>query len=130
MSFIWGGKRPRVMMQEPFQRMLPMSSQGLIEQLAPPPAGEVCAACGRVIGQLEQPYVWDENIVCFGCHRGLSTAGESAGSPATGAAPERVIFSDANAVVTQAQVTISGVAYPLADIRFARMGRSASRRPY
>lgn len=103
-----------------------MPVQDVIEQLAPPPTGEVCAACGRVIGHLEQPYVWDENIVCFGCHRDRSTSADSAAP----CGPERTIHADADNVVTKSHVTLSGVTYPLSEIRFARMKKVSPRRAY
>ena len=31
-----------------------------------------CANCGQVIGRLETPHVWREQIVCEACHRRLS----------------------------------------------------------
>jgi glucan phosphoethanolaminetransferase (alkaline phosphatase superfamily) len=36
------------------------------------PPQEVCQNCNRVIGKLEQPYVWREHIVCRECHTVLS----------------------------------------------------------
>ncbi len=32
---------------------------------------EECQNCGRVIGKLETPNVWNENIVCKACHKQL-----------------------------------------------------------
>jgi hypothetical protein len=29
---------------------------------------ETCENCGRVIGNLESPHLWNENVVCAGCH--------------------------------------------------------------
>jgi hypothetical protein len=33
---------------------------------------EKCANCGRVIGKLETPMVWRDNVVCAVCHAKLS----------------------------------------------------------
>jgi TM2 domain-containing membrane protein YozV len=33
---------------------------------------EVCENCGGTIGKLETPYVWQEKVVCAGCHARLS----------------------------------------------------------
>lgn len=37
-----------------------------------PPPLETCANCGRLIGKLEQPRVWRENVVCAACFTILS----------------------------------------------------------
>ena len=37
------------------------------------PSEESCANCHRMIGALEQAFVWKDNIVCSECHRRLST---------------------------------------------------------
>ena len=35
---------------------------------------EACANCGDVIGKLETPHVWKENVVCARCYAKLNTA--------------------------------------------------------
>ena len=38
------------------------------------PKMENCENCGRAIGRLEQPYVWQKHVVCAACHAHLSSA--------------------------------------------------------
>jgi hypothetical protein len=33
---------------------------------------DACANCGRVIGKLETPHVWRDNVVCAPCHKVLT----------------------------------------------------------
>lgn len=37
---------------------------------------ETCANCDRVIGKLEKPHVWQDQVVCASCHKTLSESGE------------------------------------------------------
>ena len=37
------------------------------------PRAEVCANCGRMIGRLETPHLWQGRIVCSGCRQILET---------------------------------------------------------
>jgi hypothetical protein len=49
------------------------------------PKTENCENCGRAIGRLEQPYVWQKHVVCAACHAHLSSApatpARTAGNP-------------------------------------------------
>jgi len=38
------------------------------------PAAQHCAHCGRVIGRLETPRVWQGSVVCVGCRDRLRAA--------------------------------------------------------
>ena len=33
-----------------------------------------CANCGNLIGNLETPYLWGENVVCAGCYQRLAAS--------------------------------------------------------
>src|SRR5690242_9698059 len=100
-----------------------MQTPSLIQHVAPPPPGEVCAVCGRVIGGLEQPFIWEQNVVCFGCHRDLSQGASPVGE-LSGVTQERVFFNDERVQVSRSQVTIDRTIYPIADIRFARLAKT------
>jgi len=104
-----------------------MQTPSLILHSAPPPPGEVCAACGRVIGELEQPFIWEESIVCFGCHRDLSEA-QCPPSALSDPAHERVFFSDSRVHISRSQVGVDGIACPVADIRFVRLTKTTPKR--
>ena len=104
-----------------------MQTTSLIQHSVPPP-GEVCAACGRAIGPLEQPFIWDQNIVCFGCHRDLSQTPSGRGSDISAGTPERVFFSDSRVHVSRSQVAADGTTYPVAEIHLARLSRTEPRR--
>jgi hypothetical protein len=106
-----------------------MQTPSLVQHSAPPPPGEVCAVCGRVIGGLEQPFIWEQNIVCFGCHRDLSQ-GAAKADELSGVTQERVFFNDARVQISRSQVTVDRTVYPVADIRFVRLARTTPRRAY
>lgn len=100
-----------------------MQTSSLLQHSAPPPE-EVCSACRRVIGSLEQPYLWNEQIVCFGCHRDLSQG--AATNQATLA--ERVFLNDESVSVTRTVAIVGGSAYGIADVRFVRLSKTTPRR--
>src|SRR5438270_2514435 len=50
-------------------------------------AVEKCENCGRVIGKLEQPYVWRKHVVCAQCHAHLGRAAPRAAPVAAPVAP-------------------------------------------
>src|SRR5690348_7387572 len=104
---------------------LAMQLPSLIQNSAPLPPGEVCAACGRVIGELEQPFIWEMNVVCFGCHRDLSEGEVQPGTELSGHAPERVFFSDARVQISRSRVVVDAAAYEITGVRFARLRKSA-----
>jgi hypothetical protein len=96
---------------------------------APAAPGEICAACGRTIGMLEQPFVWDESIVCFGCHRDLDHA--AATKPAAdGSLAERCFFADEHVQITRGHAVFDGVTHTMAEVRFARVQKFCPRRVY
>jgi hypothetical protein len=101
-----------------------------IESTASTAPLETCGACGRKIGRLEQPFIWGEHIVCFGCHRDLeqAPAGEDVDAAATVA--EYRFFSDENVRVTRKRVVINRAVYRVSQIRFARLQKTGSRRVY
>lgn len=43
---------------------------------------EKCENCGRAVGSLEQPFVWNDHPVCAACHRLLSTESKPTAMPA------------------------------------------------
>jgi hypothetical protein len=49
--------------------------------------GEACANCGRQIGKLETPCVWNDSIVCSKCRALLENAVETAPTMRNGATP-------------------------------------------
>jgi hypothetical protein len=109
-----------------------MHGPSLAEPSTSPEVGEICAACGRVIGSLEQPYVWDQNIVCFGCHRDFSQSSPAAGSDAP-AAPsnfERVFHADRQSQISRSRIVLGGVTYALSEVRSVRLHKLAPRRIY
>jgi len=106
-----------------------MQTPSLIQHVSPPPPGEVCAACGRVIGGLEQPFIWEQSIVCFGCHRDLSEGATQVGE-LSGVTQERMFFNDERVQVSRSRVSVDGTIYPVADIRFVRLAKTAPRRVY
>jgi uncharacterized protein DUF6232 len=107
-----------------------MQMPSLIQHSAPPPPGEICAACGRVIGELEQPFIWQENVVCFGCHRDLSQEPTLGGLELAGRPTERVFLSDSRVQISRSQVVVDAAAYAVADVRFARLLKSVPKRAY
>ena len=44
---------------------------GQSKRTPPTPQLEECANCGRTIGKLETPMVWNNNVVCNACYRTL-----------------------------------------------------------
>jgi len=107
-----------------------MQMPSLIQHSATPPSGELCAACGRVIGELEQPFIWEQNIVCFGCHRDLSQAPVSDGGELSDRALERVFLSDSRLQVSRTQVVVDAAGYAVSDIRLARLTKATPRRAF
>jgi hypothetical protein len=105
-----------------------MQAPSLVKHAVVTPQTDVCAACGRAIGPLEQPYLWDENVVCFGCHRDLSEAKE--GGELQPGQTERIFFSDDRVTITRSLVLADGSTYAIPDIRFARLARTVPRRAY
>jgi hypothetical protein len=101
-----------------------MHASMVIEPLAASAPAEVCAACGRTIGELEQPFIWDQNVVCFGCHRDLSFAAASSETTDTSQV-ERVFLSDQHVHVTRNCAVFDGMSHNMEDVRFARVQKFA-----
>jgi hypothetical protein len=99
-----------------------MQVEGVVEQSLAQEQTEMCASCGRAIGRLEQPFIWGEKIVCFGCHRHLSGHHES------DTVGERVFLSGRQVKITNRRVSLGGRHFDLAQIRFARMHTAPARR--
>ena len=57
---------------QPSQQSQPSQPAFPVVPLSPSPQPEQCANCGRIIGQLETPMVWGNNVVCRQCHQLLS----------------------------------------------------------
>jgi hypothetical protein len=101
-----------------------MQGEGVIEQPVATDSGEVCASCGRTIGRLEQPFIWGDNIVCFGCHRHLTNDREAQ----TAAQGDYVFLSDRKVKITSRRLAFGHASYDVDLVRFARMRRSPARR--
>jgi hypothetical protein len=99
-----------------------MQGDGVIEQSVIADQTEVCASCGRAIGRMEQPFIWGDNIVCFGCHRHLS---EHRQFQTTG---EHTFLSDNKVKVTNRRLSLGRKSFDLAVVRFARMHKTPARR--
>ncbi len=50
---------------------------------------ETCANCGRMIGKLETPMVWQESVVCGACFEVLAASARKASQPAPDGAQKR-----------------------------------------
>jgi hypothetical protein len=107
-----------------------MQAPSLIQYSAAPPPTEICAACGRSIGELEQPFVWEQNIVCFGCHRDLSQTPVQPGSELHPGQTDRTFFTDRRVTITRSLVVVDASSYAIADVRFVRLAKSVPRRAY
>lgn len=96
----------------------------VVEQARADETGEVCASCGRAIGRLEQPFIWGDSIVCFGCHRHLNS------DKAAGDAPhaDHTFLSDARVMITNRRLVFAGTSYDLALVRLARLRVAPARR--
>jgi hypothetical protein len=107
-----------------------MQATPLIEPSAPPAPTETCGVCGRVIGRLEQPFIWGQSIVCFGCHRDLKDSTVTTESDAANVVAEYCFFNDSKARVTRKRVVFNRAVYRVSQIRFARLHKTAPRRVY
>jgi hypothetical protein len=94
------------------------------EQSGSVEAGEVCANCGRTIGRLEQPFIYGESIVCFGCYRHLNSDQPSQGF-AHGA---HTFFSDARVKISNRRLSFGASSYDIGLVHCARLRVAPARR--
>lgn len=63
-----------------------------------PAAARECDNCGRSIGKLETPHVWERNVVCATCHRALSDTAVAPARTATATIPTAAPVQSALAI--------------------------------
>ena len=107
-----------------------MQATPVIDSNAPTAPTETCGVCGRVISRLEQPFIWGQHIVCFGCHRDLQNANVSTESDAATVVAEYCFFNDSKIRVTRKRVVFNRAVYRVSQIRFARLQKTIPRRIY
>jgi hypothetical protein len=80
---------------------------------------EQCENCGRLIGNLETPHLYNEHIVCATCAQVLTSAPPAPTLPApTPPAPpaEVIVFQREGVVVSNTHVALHGRQIPLGHI--------------
>lgn len=72
---------------------------------------EQCENCGTTIGNLEEPFLWNEHVVCSACYARLSASGSIvAAAPETIAPPDDIGWSQQRTIPTHSAGGVVGTA--------------------